>query len=180
MFFQDRVNSSKKGKFLKQCSWYSNIKKSDEVDPVWHANRYMAEEVADQLLKSKDQAGKQQANNMVEKVMKDWQAQSGSECSKAEGKEAHKAALRDMRKKVGNALLVAPKLLNAGNLVNGRIMLLVSRLPWTEQSFWSLEKTTAQKDREIAVKHSIGLGEKLLKQMWKNTLFHAIELHRLG
>ena len=176
----DNKSYEQKGVFLKQCSWYSIIKLLNEVDTVWHARKYMAEEVANMLLKSKSKKAKEQACAVADQILAFMQNPSDSGVSKVDGKEAHKAEMRALRKRVGNALLLAPRLMTAGNLLNARIMLLIARLAWTEQSWWSQMKTTPQQDREITVKYALGLGEALLKKMWKDALFRHIELHRLG
>ena len=132
------------------------------------------------LLRSKSKKAKEQACAMADQILAFMQDPSNSGVSKAEGKEAYKAEMRALRKRVGNALLLSPRLLTSSNLVNARIMLLVAKLGWTEQSLWSQMKTTPQQDREATVKYALGLGEVLLKRMWKDALFHYIELHRLG
>ena len=176
----DNESYEKKGQFLKQCSWYSIIKLLNTVDPVWHARKYMAEEVADQLLRSQSKKAKEQACAVADKMFAFMQDPSDSGVSKVDGKEAHKAEMRALRKRVGNALLLSPRLMTTSNLVNARIMLLIARLAWTEQSWWSQMKTTPQQDREFTVKYALGLGEALLKKMWKDALFRFMELHRLG
>ena len=176
----DNETYDKKGLFLKQSAWYSITKLLRSTDTVWHARRYMAEEVADMLLKSKGKKAKEQATEMASKVLAFMQDPSVTGDSKADGKEAFKAEMRALRKRVGNALLLSPRLMHSSNLVNARIMLLVSNLAWTEQSMWSQLKTTPQQDREMTVRYATGLGEVMLKRMWRDALFNSIELHRLG
>ena len=67
---------------------------------------------------------------------------SASGGSTDNGKEAYLAEMRALRKKAGNALLLCPRLMHAVNLVNGRIMLLIAKVAWTEQSMWNQLKTT--------------------------------------
>ena len=151
----------KKRCFLKQSSWYSIIKLLHSVDSVWHARKYMAEEIANMLLRSKNQKAKEQACAMADQVLAIMQDPSDLGVSKAEGKEAHKAEMRALRKRVGNALLLSSRLLTSSDLVNARIMLLFAKLAWTEQSLWSQINTTPQQDREATVKYALGLGEVL-------------------
>ena len=176
----DNETYDKKGIFFKSSAWYCIIKLLMSVDKVWHARRYMAEEVADMLLKSQGKKAKEQACEMAAQVLAFMENPSDSGESKVAGKEAYKAEMRALRKRVGNALLLAPRLMHSSNLVNARIMLLVSRVAWTEQSLWSQLKTTPQQDRESTVKYATGLGEVVLKRMWKDALFDFTELHRLG
>ena len=62
---------------------------------------------------------------------------SASGGSTDNGKEAYLAEMRALRKKAGNALLLCPRLMHAVILVNCRIMLLIAKVAWTEQSMWS-------------------------------------------
>ena len=96
------------------------------------------------------------------------------------GKEAYLAEMRALRKKAGNALLLAPRLMHSINLINGRIMLLVAKLAWTEQSMWSQLKTTPEQDRDMTVRYATGMGESMLRHLWRQVLFDSRELHRLG
>ena len=105
---------------------------------------------------------------------------SASGGSTDKGKEAYLAEMRALRKKAGNALLLCPRLMHAMNLVNGRIMLLIAKVAWTEQSMWSQLKTTPEQDRDMLVRYATGMGEKVLKQMWRHAVFDSKELHRLG
>ena len=105
---------------------------------------------------------------------------SASGGSRDNGKETYVAEMRALRKKAGNALLLCPRLMHAMNLVNGRIMLLIAKVAWTEQSMWSQLKTTPEQDRDMLVRYATGMGEKVLKQMWRHAVFDSKELHRLG
>jgi hypothetical protein len=88
-------------------------------------------EVAHMLLRSKSEKAQEQACAMADQILAFMQDPSDSGVSKAEGKEAYKAEMRALRKRVGNASLLSPRLLTSSNLVNARIMLLVAKLAWT-------------------------------------------------
>lgn len=169
----------KKGIFLKKCSWYSIIEMLHQVDTVWHARKYMADKVAESFLMSKGKQAKERPEAMAEKVL-EFMQNPPARGSQANAKETQKAEMRALRKRVGNALLLGPRLMHTENFVNGRIMYLISKCPWTEQSMWTQLKTTPEQDRDMAVRYATGLGEEMLKHMWRDSIFDAIELHRLG
>ena len=77
-------------------------------------------------------------------------------------------------------MLLCPRLVHVVNLVNARIMLLIAKVAWTEQSMWSQLRTTPEQDRDMLVRYATGMGEKVLKQMWRHAVFGSNELHRLG
>ena len=126
---------------MKQSAWYSIIKLLHEVDQVWHARRYMAEQVADMLSRSEGKKAKERVAEVAAQVLAFMSDPSTSGDSK-EGKEAYLAEMRALRKKAGNALLLAPRLMHHVNLVNGRIMLLVARVAWTAVHVESIENDT--------------------------------------
>ena len=76
--------------------------------------------------------------------------------------------------------MLAPRLMHNTNLVNARIMLLVSRVMWTEQSFWGMLKVTPEQDFKVSAQLASGLGDKMVRRIWKNSLSDARELHRFG
>ena len=86
---------------------------------------------------------------------------SASGGSTDNGKEAYLAEMRALRKKAGNALLLCPRLMHAMNLVNGRIMLLIAKVAWTEQSMWSQLKTTPEQDRDMRVTSVVCAGKSI-------------------
>ena len=176
----DNESYDKKGEFMKQSAWYSIIKLLDHNDPVWHARFYMAEKVAEMLTRTHGKKTKQRVAEVAASVLEFMKNPSNSGGSTDNGKEAYLAEMRALRKKAGNALLLAPRLMHAINLVNGRIMLLVAKVAWTEQSMWSQLKTTPEQDRDMTVRYATGMGETVLKRMWRQALFDSRELHRLG
>ena len=59
-------------------------------------------------------------------------------------------------------------------------MLLVGQAVWSEQTLWSVSKTTAAADKDLVVRVAGGLGECMVKQMCKNTTHQPEQLSRLG
>ena len=152
----------KNGEFMKQSAWYSIIKLLDGVDRVWHARLYMAEKVAELLTRAHGRQTRQRITEVAASVLEFMQNQ-GLSASGGNDKEGYKAQMRVLRKKAGNALLMCPHLMHSVNLVNGRIMLLVAKVAWTEQSMWSQLKTTPREDRDMLVRYATGMGENMPK-----------------
>ena len=178
----DNESYERKGEFMKQSAWYSIIKLLDSIDCVWHARLFMAEKVAEMLTRAHGRNTKQRIKEVAASVLQFMKSSdpSASGGSTNNGKEAYLAEMRALRKKAGNALLLCPRLMHSMNLVNGRIMLLVAKVAWTEQSMWSQLKTTPHEDRDMLVRYATGMGEIVLKQMWRHAVFDSKELHRLG
>jgi hypothetical protein len=195
-----------KGPYMRQSSWFSIIKLIDQHDPVFHARRYHAEQVAE-LFGSRP-GGKADAVALAEIVRIGDQINSAANAvhsdahrsrenpeagiatnayglqdpreSQTSTKETQLSELRKLRKQAGNALLLAPRLLHDQNLINARIMLLVGKHSWSEQTWWSVQKTTCEEDRTISSKYSCGLGEQILHKTWFDALFDPVELARFG
>ena len=164
--------NTKKGHFMKQSAWYDIILCISKHDTSWHSRRLQVEQVA-ALLRGKGAEGKKQIAQVAQQVLrKNAQAEST--------KEEYRQNMKHLRKSAGNCLLLAPRLANNSNLVNSRIMLLVSRLMWTEQTFWGASKATPQQDFHVSVRLAEGLGDDMAKRMWKDSVADARELHRLG
>ncbi len=161
-----------KGDFMKQASWYSILKMIREHDSAWHARKYLAENIADSFAKGPDEKKKVEAvAQEVVQFMSTLPSGPGGGGDKA----TYLEEVRRLRKKAGNALLLAPRLMHFHNLVNARLMLLVGQVAWTEQSFWALEKSTPEADRNLMVQYAKGLGEAMLKKMWRSALFNSEE-----
>ena len=45
---------------------------------------------------------------------------------------------------------------------------------------WSQLKATPEQDMDMLMRYAIGMGEKVLKRMWRQAVFDSTELHRLG
>lgn len=117
---------TKKGQFMKQSSWYSILNLIDKYDRVWHAHKFLAQQVADRL--GKRMTGKIARELLGEAIVPVGPSDSGAiVAAEPAGKESYLAELRKLRKKAGNAVLLVPMLMNDRNLVNARIMLLVGR-----------------------------------------------------
>ena len=150
MRFSDRLvldNETyvKKGELMKQSAWYSIIKRLDRIDDLWHVSLYMAEKTAEMLTRTPGKGAKDRIAEVAASVLEFMKSQdpSASGGCTDDGKEAYLAQMRALRKKAGNALLLCPRLMHAVNLVNGRIMLLIAKVAWAEQSMWSqLKKHT--------------------------------------
>ena len=162
--------STKAGTFMKQGAWYDIIRAIDKYDPLWHCRRYEMEEVARFL---------QGSGNESKAFVKAVAAQLIPN-SEDTSKENYRSHMRHLRKAAGNCLLLAPKLMTNNNLVNSRIMLLVAKVMWSEQTFWAIRKITPEQDRELSIQYADGLGDKMVKQMWINSIGDARELHRMG
>jgi hypothetical protein len=195
-----------KGDYMRQSSWFSIIKLINQHDAVFHVRRYHAERVAE-LFGSRP-GGKANAAALAEIVrIGDRNTSNASAVhtdphrsrenpeagtvthtsglqdpreSQTSTKETQLSELRKLRKQAGNALLLAPRLLHDQNLMNARIMLLVGKHSWSEQTWWSVQKTTCEEDRTISSKYSCGLGEQILHKTWFGALFDPVELARLG
>ena len=158
---------------MKQSAWYDIIKCIAKHDPLWHSRRFEVEQVA-RLLRGEGAEGKKRIAKVAQQVLP--KAAQAAESTK----EEHRQNMKHLRKNAGNCFLLAPKLTNNSNLVNSRIMLLVSQLMWTEQTFWGTSKATAQQDFQVSVRLAEGLGDDMAKRMWKASVTDARELHRLG
>ena len=167
----------KEGAFMKQCSWFSILKLISMHDKVWHARKWQAEQVASLV---KGEHGKDFVTKFVADTTDLGKSSSSATPTQENTKDTHLAELQQLRKKAGNAMLLAPHLMNANNLVNARIMLLVGQAVWSEQTLWSVSKTTAAANKDLVVRVACGLGECMVKQMWKNTTHQPEQLSRLG
>ena len=124
-----------KGEFMKQSSWFSILKLIDRHDTRWHCHKFMAEQVADKLLRSGSKS-KKVMGDMAKALVPHAASDSGNQ---KEGKEGQLAELRKLRKKAGNAILMTPLLMNDNNLVNCRVMLLVGRPAFRR---WQMQRNT--------------------------------------
>jgi hypothetical protein len=115
-----------KGRFMKQSSWYSILNLISQHDRVWHAHKFMAQQVADRMGKNKAALGSI-ARHIVGQDVPVGPSDSGVIAGKPGDKESYLAELRKLRKKAGNAILLVPMFMSDHNLVNARIMLLVGR-----------------------------------------------------
>ena len=178
----DNKDYENTGDLWRQSSWFSILKLLNKYDSVFHARRFQAQEIANRFV-LQNPRGKELVASVAETVTKamtqDTSTGLGLQSNDA-GKEQHLAEMRQLRKKAGNALLLAPRLMHTANLVNSRIMLLVGKVAWSEQTWWSVSKTTCSADRDVSVMYASSLGEDMLKHTWRTSVCDAEELARLG
>ena len=93
---------------------------------------------------------------------------------------AHKQQIRDLKRRLGNMMLLAPCLLHSSNVCNMRIILSVGRLLWSEQTYLSVKKCIGPQDASWHSLLSTGSGERLLRQVWVDVVGNARELARIG
>ena len=86
---------------------------------------------------------------------------------------AHKQQLRDLKRRLGNMLLLAPCLLHSLNVCNMRIILSVGRLLWSEQTYLAVKKCTGPQDASWHSLLSTGSGERLLRRVWVDVVGNA-------
>ena len=167
-----------KGPEMRQSAWYNIVKLISINETRWHAQKYHAEKVAEQLVKSP--AGKKILQDTAP-IIKSMDAHRSREHDDQPAMSTYqfKAKLKKLRKEVGNSLLLAPKFYHTENCINARIMCGVGQVAYSEQAFWGKLKTTAKSDRDIMIKYSTGLGEETLRAMWWNSVGSADDLARL-
>ena len=191
---------------MRQSSWFSFIKPIHQHDEVFRARRCHAEKVAElfvsrpggkanvaafvDIIRLGDQIASagdaehsdphRSRENPQTGIVTQNSGPQGPQESQTSTKETQLSELRKLRKQAGNALLLAPRLLHDQNLINARIMLLVGKHSWPEQTWWSVAKTTCEEDRPISSQYSCGLGERILHKTWFDALFDPVELARLG
>ena len=157
---------------MKQSAWYDIIKHIHTYDPLWHCRRFEMEQLAS-FLRGRGYESKA----FIKQVAKHIPPTTGETETTKETFQSH---MRHLRKSAGNCLLLAPRLMNNENLLNSRIMLLVSKVMWSEQTLWGVGKITPEQDCEFAVRYADGLGDEMIKRMWTNAVGDARELHRIG
>ena len=99
---------------------------------------------------------------------------------KADDKSAHHQQLRDLKKRLGNMMLLTPCLLHRFNACNMNIILAVGRLLWTEQTYLAVKKGTAPADATWHSQGATGFGTQILRQLWINVVGSAEQLGRIG
>jgi hypothetical protein len=90
----------------------------------------------------------------------------------------HKQQLMQIKRAAGNVLLLTPLLLTNENLFNMRLLLLVGRPLWQEQSLMAAAYTVGQRQRAVSL--ACGAGVDFCKSLWRHTTADARELARLG
>ena len=164
---------------MRASSWYSILKLIGKNEDKWHAQKYHAVQVAEQMVKSP--AGKkilQDTASLVKSL--DAHRSREQDDKPAMSTIQFKAQLRKIRKQMGNSLLLAPKFYHVENCANARIMWAVGQVAYSEHSLWGEHKRTAESDCELTVKYATGLGEATLKTMWQHGIGNAGELARIS
>ena len=169
----------KKGPQMRQSSWYSILKLISKNEDKWHAQKYHAQKVADQLVKTR--AGKKILEDTASLVKSlDAHRSREQDDKPAMSTAQFKAQLKKLRKEMGNGLLLAPKFYHVKNCANARVMWRIGQVAYSEHSLWGEQKTTAESDCELTVKYTTGLGETTLKTMWQQGIGSADELARIS
>ena len=166
-------NCRRKGPYVRQSAWYSIIAAIQHYDAGFQALRWLLREIAKRLLKlgADVKALKMEAvGTFLEKTAGDG----------TQSKQEHQEQMAQLRKTKGNQLVLSPIFMHNLNFFNCRVMLLVAGHLWSEQTLWSVDKTTAQQSAEFAVGRAANKGEIFLRQMWKDSTFSAVEWGRLG
>ena len=112
---------------MKQSAWYDIIKHIHTYDPLWHCRRYEIEQIA-KFLRGQGYESKAIIKKIATVILP---AMAVAETETT--KQTFQSHMRHLRKAAGNCLLLAPRLMNNENLLNSRIMLLVSKVMWSEQ-----------------------------------------------
>ena len=112
---------------MKQSAWYDIIKHIHKYDPLWHCRRFEMEQLAS-FLRGRGYESKAFIKKIATLILP---AMAVAETETT--KQTYQSHMRHLRKAAGNCLLLAPRLMNNENLLNSRIMLLVSKVMWSEQ-----------------------------------------------
>ena len=169
-----------KGKYAKMHSWYSIVEVIDKNDPMFHSLKYMMRAVARLMLCSGEAARKARTKAARELLKLEQSAGARNSPETNEGKEQHKKQLAEIKKRTGNLLLLCPALLHNLNKFNSRVILLVTRPLWSEQSVLAEGKMTPEQQMVYAAQLACGKGTDVLRLMWKQAVGSAEELARIG
>ena len=166
-------NCRKKGPYVRQSAWYSIIAAIDHYDKVFQALRWLLREIAKRLLSQ----GADMKELQVKAIGDFLEKAAGDE---TQTRQEHQEQMAHLRKTRGNQLILSPMFMHNLNFFNCRAMLLVARHLWSEQTFWSQDKTTALQGAQFAVGRATNKGEGFLRLIWKNSTFSAQDWGRLG
>ena len=178
----------KQGRMCKLGAWYDFIRACDEWTKHVTARRYHMLVISENLMGTgQAQAKMQQAAQELAKSIAAEEALAATGCGaagdtheKADDKAAHKQQMRDLKKRLGNMMLLAPCLLHSFNVCNMRIILAVGRLLWSEQTYLAVKKGTGPQDASWHSQCATGSGTRLLRQLWLDVVGSANELARVG
>ena len=162
-------NFLKKGPYVKMCAWYSILEAVEHYDPVWTRWNHLMQWLATNMMPKAAMAAREQVVRVIAEAV-----EVGAHTTAAE----HKQQLMQIKRSAGNVLLMTPLLLTSENLFNMRLLLLVGRPLWTEQSLTAASETTGQQRR--AMNLARGSGVDFCKTLFRHTTGDARELARLG
>lgn len=163
------TNFLKKGPYVKMCAWYSILEAIDHYDIVWTSWKHLMQWLATNLMPKTAADARERAVAEITSAIED-----GATLTAAQ----HKQQLMQIKRAAGNVLLLTPLLLTSENLFNMRLLLLVGRPLWTEQSMTAAAYSTGQRQRAIQL--ACGAGLDFCKSLWHHTTSDARELARLG
>jgi hypothetical protein len=162
-------NFLKKGPYVKMCAWYSILEAIEHYDLVWTSWKHLMQWLATNMMPKAAMAAREQVVREIAEAV-----EVGAHTTAAE----HKQQLMQIKRSVGKVLLMTPWLLTSENLFNMRLLLLVGRPLWTEQSLTAASETTGQQRR--AMNLARGSGVDFCKTLFRHTTGDARELARLG
>ncbi len=163
------INFLKKGPYVKMCAWYSILEAINHYDDVWTSWKHLMQWLATNLMPKGAAEAREQAIQEISAAVDD-----GTSLTAAQ----HKQQLMQIKRAAGNVLLLTPLLLTNENLFNMRLLLLVGRPLWQEQSLMAAAYTTGQRQRAISL--ACGAGVDFCKSLWRHSTADARELARLG
>ena len=83
---------------------------------------------------------------------------AGENTEKVDDKAAHKQQMRDLKKHLGNMMLLSPCLLHSFNACNMNIIFAVGRVFWSEQTYLASKKVTGPQDALWRSQCATGFG----------------------
>ena len=163
------TNFLKKGPYVKMCAWYSILEAIDHYDNVWTSWKHLMQWLATNLMPRTAADARDRAVAEITSAL-----EGGANLTAAQ----HKQQLMQIKRAAGNVLLLTPLLLTSENLFNMRLLLLVGRPLWVEQSLSAAAFSTGQRQRAIDM--ACGAGLDFCKSLWHHATSDARELARLG
>ena len=175
-FCLNNPNCRKKGPFVRQSAWWSFVQASDKYDAIFSAWRFTLRAMAKHLVRSGADL-KALETEALQQMHATMSAPAGDQPGSS---QLHQKQLAAVRAAKGNQILLAPMLMHNLNFFNMRVILLASRPFWSEQTIWSVEKTTPAQGMEFSVAAACGQGEAFLREAFRLSTFSATEWGRLG
>ena len=163
------INFLKKGPYVKMCAWYSILEAIDHYDDVWTSWKHLMQWLSTNLMPKGAADARERAIAEITAAVDDGTSMTAAQ---------HKQQLMQIKRAAGNVLLLTPLLLTSENLFNMRLLLLVGRPLWQEQSLMAAAYTVGQRQRAVSL--ACGAGVDFCKSLWRHTTADARELARLG